>query len=164
MANSDEASRFYRKVLEADPNDFEALYTLAVIQWQHSYEVRTQTRAALKLESNKVLINLPSCAEVRRVNLAHIENAMSLLKRVDGIGESYDVKAYISLLYRERADIQCGDQISYDQDIGAAIEWTRGACNARHKPDRITISCTSLRCPPLAPPAAGPEQAGDCHD
>jgi tetratricopeptide (TPR) repeat protein len=164
MADFDKADHFYRKALEVNRNDFEALYTVAVIQWQHSYEIRIHKRGELKLESNKALINLPSCAEMRRVNLAHIEDAMSLLKRADELGQSYDVKAYISLLYRERADIQCGNQIAYDQDISAAIEWTRRACEARHKPDRATISCVSLRCPPLAPPASGPGQAGGCSD
>jgi hypothetical protein len=163
-AQSDEADRFYRKVLEVDPNDFEALYTLAVIQWQRSYQIRAQRRAELKLGRNKTLINLPSCTEIRNVNLAQVEEGMSLLTRAAGIVESYDVKAYLSLLYRERADIQCGDRSAYDQDVNAAMEWTRRACDALHEPDRGPISCVSLRCPPTTPPPAGPGQPGGCSD
>ena len=161
-ANFDEADRVYRRVLEVDSNNFEALYTLAVIQWQRSYQLRAQKRAELKIGGKKILINLPSCAEIRSMNLAQIEEGMSLLTRADEIGESYDVKVYISLLYRERADIQCGDKSAYDQDVNAAIEWTRRACGARNKPDHVTISCISLRCLPPAPPPAGPGHAGDC--
>jgi tetratricopeptide (TPR) repeat protein len=159
----DEADRFYRKVLDVDPNDFEARYTLAVIQWQRSYQIRAQRRAELKLGRNKTLINLPSCFEIRNMNLAQVEEGMSLLTRAPGIVESYDVKAYLSLLYRERADIQCGDRSAYDQDVNTAMEWTRRACDARHKRDRVSIPCVSLRCPP-APPPAGPGQPGACRD
>ena len=164
MAKFDDADRFYRKALEVDPNDFEALYTLAVIQWQRSYRTRVQKRAELKLGRSKSLINSPACTEIRSVNLAQVEDGISLLTQAVGIVGSYDVKVYLSLLYRERADIQCGDQSAYDQDVSAAMEWSRRACEARHKPDRVTISCTSLRCPPPAPPPAGPGQPGSCLD
>jgi tetratricopeptide (TPR) repeat protein len=163
-AKLDEADRFYRKVLEVDPNDFEALYTLAVLQWQSSYQVRAQKRGELKLERDKMLIDSPSCGEVRSVNLAKVEDAMSLLTRAAGIVESYDVKIYFSLLYRERADIQCGDRSAYDQDVITAMDWTRRACDERHKPDRVILSCTSFRCPPPAPPPAEPGQPGSCTE
>jgi tetratricopeptide (TPR) repeat protein len=163
-AKSDEADAFYRKALEVDPNDFEALYTLAVIQWQRSYQIRAEKRADLKLGRNKALINLPSCTEIRSTNLARIEDGISLMTRAAGLVESDDVKAYLSLLYRERADIQCGDRSDYDQDVNTAMEWTRRACDAQLKPDRVTISCTSLRCPLPAPPPAGPGRPGGCPD
>lgn len=162
-AQYDEADRLYRKVLDVAPNDFEALYTLAVIQWQRSYQIRAQRRAELKLGRNKALINSPSCFEIRNINLAQVEEGMSLLMRAPGIVEYDDVKAYLSLLHRERADIQCGDQSAYDQDVNTALEWTRCACEPRHKPDRVSIPCVSLRCPP-APPLVGPGQPGDCPD
>jgi len=163
-AKPDEADRFYRRALEVDPNDFEALYTLAVIRWQRSYQIRAQRRAELKLGRNKALINLPSCAEIRSSNLPLIEDAMSLLTRADGLVESYDVKVYLNLLYPERADIQCGDRAAYNHDLNSAMEWTRRACDARREPDRFTISCISLRCPPPAPPPAGPGQPDDCPE
>jgi tetratricopeptide (TPR) repeat protein len=163
-AKYDEADGFYRKALEVDPNDFEALYTLAVIQWQRSYQIRMEKRAELKLGRNKVLINLPSCTEIRSVNLVRVEDGISLMTRAAGIVESYEAKAYLSLLYRERAEIQCGERSAYDQDVNAAMEWTRRACDAEHTPDRVPISCVSLRCPPPAPPPAGPGQPGGCPD
>lgn len=162
-AQYDEADRLYRKVLDVAPNDFEALYTLAVIQWQRSYQIRAQRRAELKLGRNKALINLPSCFEIRNINLAQIEEGMSLLTRAPGIVEYADVKAFLSLLYRARADIQRGDQSAYDQDVNTALEWTRRAREPRYKPDRVSIPCVSLRCPP-APPLVGPGQPGGCPD
>ena len=54
-AKYDEADGFYRKALEVDPNDFEALYTLAAIQWQRSHQIRAEKRAELKLGRNKAL-------------------------------------------------------------------------------------------------------------
>jgi len=161
---SNEADGFYRRALEVDPNDFEALYTLAVIQWQRSYQIRAEKRSELKLGRDKALINLPSCAEIRSENLAKVEDGISLLTRAAGIVASYDVKAYLSLLYRERADIECGDRSAHDQDVNAALEWTRRACDAWHKPDRVTISCIAVRCPLPAPPPAGLGQPNGCPD
>jgi hypothetical protein len=34
-----------------------------------------------------------------------------------------DAMAYMNLLYRERADIQCSDQAAYDADVKSADKW-----------------------------------------
>jgi len=163
-AKSEEADRYYRRTLEVDPNDFEALYTLGVIQWQRSYRVRQEKRAELKLRRNKALINLPSCTEIRIENLARIEDGMALLQRASELVKSNDVEAYLSLLYQERADIQCGDQTSHDQDMRTSVEWADRACKTRRNPERMVINCmgTSSRCPPPAPPPPEAGQPGAC--
>jgi tetratricopeptide (TPR) repeat protein len=163
-AKFDEAERYYQKILDVDPNDFEALYSLAVLKFNRSYILRAEKRAELKLERKKPLINSSSCTEIRLQNLARVQESMSLLKRATEIAESYAVKEYMSLLYQERADIQCGDRSAYDQDVSAALMWARRACDARHKPDLVTISCKSLRCPPPTPPPPAPGQPGACSD
>jgi len=163
-AKSKEAENYYQKTLDVDPNDFEALYSLAVIHWQRSYTLRAEKRAKLRLGRKKPLINLSSCTEIRIEILARIEEGMSLLTRATGIAQSYEVEEYMSLLYRERADIQCGDQSAYDQDVNAAVMWAHRACDTRHNPNRVTIGCISLRCPPPPPPPPAPGQTGACSD
>ena len=163
-AKFDEADRYYRRALEVDPNDFEALYTLAVLQWTRSYQIRQQKRAELKVGQNNPFINSPSCTEIRIENLARIEDGMTLLKRAIELVKSYDAESYLSHLYRERADIQCSDQSAYDQDVNTAVQWARRACKTRRDPDRMTISCISTRCPLPAPPPPAAGQPGACPD
>jgi tetratricopeptide (TPR) repeat protein len=163
-AKSEEAVPYYRRALEADPNDFEALYTLAVIQWQRSYQLRQQKRAELKIGRNKSLIDSPSCTEIRIENLAPVEEGMALLQRANDLVKSNDVETYLSLLYQERADIQCKDQSAHDEDVRTSVAWADRACKTRRNPKRMVINCigTSSRCPPPAPPPSEPGHKGNC--
>ena len=42
-----------------------------------------------------------------------------------------DAMAYMNLLYRERADIQCGDPAAYDADLKSADKWVKVTIDVR---------------------------------
>ena len=44
-----------------------------------------------------------------------------------------DAMAYLNLLYRMRAELQCGDQSAYAADLRKANEWTDLAMATRKK-------------------------------
>jgi tetratricopeptide (TPR) repeat protein len=159
----DEADHYYRKALEVDPNDVESLYALAVMQWMQSYRTRQEKRAELKIRRSKPFITSPTCIEVRIENLARVEDGMTLLKRALDLVKSYDAETYLSLLYQERADIQCGDRSAYEQDAKSAAEWAHRACKTRRDPKRASIPCTSMVCPSVPPPPE-PGQPGACPE
>jgi tetratricopeptide (TPR) repeat protein len=161
--NFDHAERYFREAIAVESNDTEALYSLAVIQWKLSYQFRQQRRLAIKLNRDKPLINSHACAEVRSQNAARVEHGISLMERVGRIVRSYDAEIYLNLLYRERADIQCGDQTAYDQDVKTATEWVQRACETRRNPDRVLLYCGSVQCEPPPPPPP-PGQPGACPD
>lgn len=159
-AQLDEAVHYYRTALAVDANDFESLYNLALVNWRRSYELRQEKRAKLKLVREKPLIHSPSCSAVRKENLGRVQESIKLLKRETVNGQSYDAESYLGLLYWERAEIQCGDQAAHDQDVNAALEWARRACETRRRGHVSTISCISPRCPLPDPPATG--ELDDC--
>jgi tetratricopeptide (TPR) repeat protein len=159
-AHFDDAERYYRKVLEIDGNDAETLYTIAIIQWTRSYQVRQEKRSELKLSRREPLIQSPACHEIRNQNLARVEEAIDLLTQVNQVLRATAAMRYMSIALRERADIQCGDRSAYQKDMKTALEWDRRACETSHSPDETRIP---TRWPP-APPPPPPGQPGACPD
>lgn len=160
---AEQADRYYRKALAADPDDFEALYNLAVLNWRRSYELRREKRAELKLARTRPLINSPACVAIRRQNLPRVVESIGLLTRTETILESQDAQAYLGLLYRERADIQCGDQSGYDRDVHTAMEWDRRACKTGQRSHELIRTTFSPRLSP-GPPLRLRGEAGACRD
>ena len=156
-ANFDEADHYYRKALSVDPNDTEALYNLAVLGWTRSYQLRQVKKANLRLGEKSPLIHSRSCHEVRRENLARVEESIAMLERCGSIFENRDAQLYLNLLYRERAEIQCDNQSAYDEDSATAQKWARRACRMRGRDSSVAIrpiSSERLQ-PSLLPAPAG---------
>lgn len=84
------------------------------------------------------MINEPTCAEVRRANENNVEEGIAELATAIKLRPDYDdAMAYTNLLYRERADIQCGDAVAYAADIKRADEWVdRTMATKKAKADR----------------------------
>jgi tetratricopeptide (TPR) repeat protein len=150
-ADLDEAERYYRKAIDVDPSNSEALYTLAVIDWQRSYRLRMQKRIKLKLCQNQPLIALSACAEIRAENLARIDEGIVLLTRTLQVLDAGEAMAYMAILYRERADIQCDDDSAYTDDLRAAARWHERACETWHNPDRAKVPWRWPASPPPPP-------------
>ena len=154
-AKFDEAERYYRKTIEVDASNSEALYTLAVIEWHRSYVLRMEKRAQLKFSPRQPLIDSPACHEIRKENLARVEEGISLLTRIPQVFNIADGMAYMGLLYRERADIQCDDRPAYEDDIKTAQSWAHRGCEARQNPDSQNIPWSWPPSPPPPPLKSG---------
>ena len=153
-AELDEAERNYRKAIEVDATNAEALYTLAVIDWRRSYQVRVQKRTELKLNQKQLLIGLSSCRDIRTENLDRINEGIGLLTTTLQVLDVPEAMVYISILHRERADIQCGDRAAYQDDIKTSALWEHRACQTKINADRVNVPA---RWPPGPPPSDGGE-------
>jgi tetratricopeptide (TPR) repeat protein len=131
LAKPKDAELYFRESLKIDAKDQEALYWLAVLNWERSYQFRMEKRQTLHLKDEISLIASRGCAAVRSENLERVEEAIVLLNRLSRITNFAAVPAWLSLLYRERADIQCGDPSAYEADIQSANDSVRLACEAR---------------------------------
>ena len=149
QADLDEAERYYRKTIDVNPRNVEALYTLAVIDWQRSNRLRMQKRIELQLDEKQPLIGLPACSGMRADNLARIDESIVLMTRTLQALNAREPMAYMAIFYRERADIQCGDRASYEDDLRTSARWHERACKTRHNPDSTSIP---LRWPASPPP------------
>jgi tetratricopeptide (TPR) repeat protein len=114
----------FQRVIAIDTNNAEAYYTIGVIDWTEAYQPRMELRARLGLKPEDALISMNECIALRASALAGVEEGIKMLSRTLEIRPEYDdAMAYLNLLYRERADIQCGDPAARDADLTTADHW-----------------------------------------
>jgi tetratricopeptide (TPR) repeat protein len=124
MKKFEEAKEYYAKAIELSSNDSEAYYTIGVIDWTEVYQPRMELRAKLGLPPDKPLINSAECWQLRSANHDGVEDGIKMLTEALKLRPDYDdAMAYMNLMYRERADIQCNDEKSYKADIRTANQW-----------------------------------------
>ena len=120
----EEAKAFFHKAVELNPRDPEAYYSIAVIDWTQAYSTRMPVFEKLHLSQDQPLINKPECWDVRSFNEEFVRDGMEMLTEAMELRPGYDdAMAYMNLMYRERANIQCSDFSSYDSDLKAADHW-----------------------------------------
>ena len=124
MKKFDESRRFYKKATELDPNDPENYYSIGVIDWTESYQPRMEIRAKLNLKPMQSLIHKPVCWQLKSQNEAVVKDGIEELTKAIKLRPDYDdAMAYLNLMFRERADIQCGDDKASNADLKAADTW-----------------------------------------
>lgn len=124
MKQFDKAKEYYRKATELDPNDPEPYYSVAVIDWTQTYQPRMEERAKLGLKPDEPLKDKKVCAALREKNSANIQEGIDNLKKALDLRPDYDdAMAYMNLMYRERADVQCDDPAARAADLKAADDW-----------------------------------------
>lgn len=126
MKKFDLAKEYYKKASELDPNDPEPYYSIAVIDWTQTYQPRMEERAKLGLKSEE---SLPAkdkkvCATLLEKNTANIQEGIDNLNKALQLRPDYDdAMAYMNLMYRERADVQCDDPSARASDLKLADDW-----------------------------------------
>jgi len=122
----DKAKEYYKKASEADPNDPEPYYSVAVIDWTQTYQPRQEERAKLGMKPDDALPTKDKkvCAMLREKNSANIQEGIDNLTKALQLRPDYDdAMAYMNLMYRERADVQCDDKDARAADLKTADEW-----------------------------------------
>jgi tetratricopeptide (TPR) repeat protein len=120
----DQAKEYYRKASENDPNDPEPYYSVAVIDWTQTYQPRMEERAKLGLKPEEPLKDKKVCASLKDKNWPVIQDGIDALNKALQLRPDYDdAMAYLNLLYRERADVECEDPAARAADLKTADEW-----------------------------------------
>jgi tetratricopeptide (TPR) repeat protein len=128
MKRFEDAKTFYRKANDLDPNDPEPYYSVAVIDWTQSYQPRMEERAKVGLKPDEWIMkdkaNKKVCQMLREKSSPVIEDGIAELQKALQLRPDYDdAMAYLNLLYRERADLQCDDPAARAADLKTADEW-----------------------------------------
>jgi len=113
-------------VIDLDPNDPETYYSIGVIDWTQTYQPRMEERAKLGLRTEDALPvkDKKVCTVLRDKNMPNIQEGIDSLKKALDLRTDYDdAMAYMNLMYRERADVQCDDPAARAADLKAADEW-----------------------------------------
>lgn len=123
----DKAKEYHLKVTQMDPNDPEAYYSVAVIDWTEVYKKAAEMKAPLGLKVDdpfKGKNELKVCDELRQANQEGVDQGIQMLQKALEIRPDYDdAMAYLNLLYRRRADLQCNDPAAREADLRTADDW-----------------------------------------
>jgi tetratricopeptide (TPR) repeat protein len=129
MKKWDEAKMYYQKASGLDPNDPEPYYSIGVIAWTRCYQPRMEERAKLGMRPDEHLSaknpeQRKLCDELRVKNASTIEEGIDTLNKAIQLRPDYDdAMAYMNLMYREKADVECDNSSLRAQDLKTADEW-----------------------------------------
>jgi len=124
MKKFDQAKEYHEKAKQLDPNDPEEYYSIAVIDWTQSYAPRQEERAKLGLKPDEPLKDKKVCEALRDRNLSKVDEGIQNLNKALQLRPDYDdAMAYMNLLYREKADLECGDPDARTADLKTADDW-----------------------------------------
>jgi tetratricopeptide (TPR) repeat protein len=129
MKKFDEAKKYNHIVSELDPNDADPYYSIGVIDWTQAYAPRMEERAKLGLKPEEHL-NAKNkdqkkvCDELKQKNMPTIQEGIDNLNKAIQLRPDYDdAMAYMNLMHREKADLECDDPAGRAEDLKEADSW-----------------------------------------
>ncbi len=123
----DEAAGWYKKLIEADPKNKEAYYSLGVIVWAKWYPALMTARAELRMkpEDPGPIKDKKVKEELKAKYSAMVDDGIANLQKALDIDKEYDdAMAYMNLLIRERADLLDSPD-EYKKQIEVADAWVQ---------------------------------------
>jgi hypothetical protein len=133
----DDAKKYYRMASDLDPNDAEPYYSVGVIDWSACYQPRMEERAKLGMKPDEHLSGKNKdqkklCEELKVKNGPAIQEGIDTLDKAIKLRDDYDdAMAYMNLMYRERADVECDDEAARAADLKTADGWVDKAMQAK---------------------------------
>jgi hypothetical protein len=129
MKKFDEAKKYNHMVTDLDPNDPDPYYSIGVIDWTACYQPRMEERAKLGVKPDENLNaknkdQKKACEDLKIRNGPAIQEGIDSLSKAIQIRPDYDdAMAYLNLMYRERADVECDDLDARQADLKQADHW-----------------------------------------
>jgi tetratricopeptide (TPR) repeat protein len=129
MKKWDDAKKYYRMASDLDPNDPEPYYSVGVIDWTACYQPRMEERAKLGMKPEEHLNGKNKdqkkvCDELKEKNTPSITEGIDTLNKAIQLRPDYDdAMAYMNLMYREKADVECDDEAARAEDLKTADHW-----------------------------------------
>jgi tetratricopeptide (TPR) repeat protein len=134
----DKSKALEKRTIAIDPADFEAIYTIGVIDWMQAYANAVKILATEGLTDDgqgNVKQSAATCEAMRTANTELVDDAISNLTRAVDLKPDYaDAMVYLNLIFRRRADIHCGDSAAVANDLRLAREWSEQAMKVRQQP------------------------------
>jgi tetratricopeptide (TPR) repeat protein len=120
----DQAKQYHRKVLEVDPNDPETYYSIGVIDWTQAYQPRMTLYNSTGVKADEPLKDKKACEDLHTKNQDVVDEGIKMLDQAIKLRKDYDdAMAYLNLMYREKAAIECDDPVQRQVDLKTADDW-----------------------------------------
>lgn len=120
----DQSKQYHSEVLKVDPSDPEEYYSVAVVDWTEAYKARMDAKTAAGIRAEDPIKDKKLCTDVQDKNQQKVQEGIDDLNKAIQLRKDYDdAMAYLNLLFREKADIECGDADARKQDLATADDW-----------------------------------------
>jgi tetratricopeptide (TPR) repeat protein len=134
MKKFDQAKDYQRKVLEQDATDPEAYYAIGVIDWTQTFTPNQELRTQLGLKPDAALTDPKACEQLRAKNQVTVKEGIDMLNQAINLRKDYDdAMAYLNLMYRQKADIECGDPVLRVEDLKQADGYVEQAMGIKKR-------------------------------
>ncbi len=134
VMNFDKSRQDELKIIQLDPNDAEANYSVGVIDWQKADKNATDILKSNKITDDRMgnsKIPAKVCTELATVNAPLLDSAEKYLSRAVELRPNYDdAMQYLNLDWRRKADIECTNDTARKADIAKADDWVHRAMGA----------------------------------
>jgi len=131
----DQAEEWQKKVLQVDPKDPEAAYTIGVIDWTKAHENKLKALQDAGLnDDGKGNSKAPKkvMEPLAKTNGPLVDEGLKYLQMaVDNRPNYDDAMQYMNLIYRNKADVDYGNNAAVNQDLASAQDWTNKAMGTR---------------------------------
>jgi tetratricopeptide (TPR) repeat protein len=131
----DEAKQWQQKVLAVDPQDAEAAYTIGVIDWGVAHKNAVQALQGVGMQDSgdgNPKMPKPVCQKLVEQNTPLVNEGLQYLQKALEIRPNYDdAMAYMNLMYRRKADLECGNDQARKEDLDQAGQWRDKAMGTR---------------------------------
>src|SRR5208337_2687989 len=131
----DEAKAWQKKILEKDPSDPEAAYTIGAIDWKQAHQNTLNAQAPAGLNDDgegnakapkKIMDSL------KDQNTPLVDEAMHYLQQALDKRPTYDdAMSYMNLVFRAKANLDYGNAQAVKADLDTAKDWSSRAMGQR---------------------------------
>jgi len=131
----DKAKQWQEKVLQVDPQDAEAAYTIGSIDWRLAYRNAVKALKGVGLDDDgqgNPKMPKKTCQALVTQNSDLVNEGIQYLQKAIEIRPNYDdAMTYLQLTYRRKADLECGDDAARKADMALVDQWLQKAMNTR---------------------------------
>ena len=131
----DEAKAWQKKVFDEDPNDPEAAYTVAVIDWMQAHQNTLNVLSPAGLNDDgagNAKAPKKIMDPLKEQNTPLVAEAETYLQKALAIKPTYDeAMSYMNLIYRCKADLDYGNEPARKDDVAQAETWRTKAMGTR---------------------------------
>ena len=144
MKRFEDAKQYYQKAANDDPTDPELPYSIGVIDWTMAYQPRMEERAKLDLKPTDPLKDIAICDMLRSRSSAIIDDGIEQFRRAVNLRPDYDdAMAYMNLMYREKADLECESPKRREKYLKIADDWVDRTLDIKRRKAEQQKPCDS---------------------
>lgn len=145
----DLARPYYLAAIKLDPGGAQPYYAIALLDWRQSFEHRMAVRNKPGENFTEPIADPAACQDLKALNAKRVDEGMRMLDEVLKLSPNLvGAETYYNLLWREKADLECGDADRRAEDLKNAAERSQRALELQKQATQSReLSITALSRP-----------------